>query len=250
MADDQPSHAIALRRQGLSTLREYELSRPYDTTLLRQAVAQLHEALETGDYVPETVWPLTQALRYLSDLEGIIRVLKRYAEYAPTREQEFLARHYIVDNYALLRQHEAAVTWHRDLLTRMQGVMPPDRLLWSLSDTTMFRSWEELGLLSDWTTIANDFYRQIPDTVATCEARAFYLRTLVEAVYVSADAHAQAVEVCDQLATLMDQYRDQWMEARWMATEAHGLLLSIYHAMHFPDLETRAIMDGKQHWVP
>lgn len=247
MAIDQPSHAIVLRQQGLATLRQYELSQLSDVSRLRQAVTYLYAAFEAGDYVPETVWSLTRALRFVSDLQGIIQVLKCYAEHAPSREQEFLARHYIVDHYALLRQHEAAVTWHRDLLTRMQGVVPPDRLLWSFSDTTMLRSWKAVDCLSEWTMSVNDLYRQVPDTVATCEARAAYLRTLIEAVHLPAGAYIQALEVCDQLMVFLDHYRDQWVAARWLTSEVFGVRLSIYHAMDASDLEIGVIMDGRQY---
>jgi len=131
-------------------LEQYGKSPADSDEILWKAIENLSQVLELGDYTPETVWSLTRALRNISDMDGIIEALKKYADNAPNLEQEFLVRHYIVDNYSLLREYEEAVKWHKDLLQKMRSKVPPERLLWSLSDSCMMGPWKECGLLSEW----------------------------------------------------------------------------------------------------
>ena len=131
-------------------MEQYGKSPADSDEILWKAIENLSQVLELGDYTPETVWSLTRALRNISDMDGIIEALKKYADNAPNLEQEFLVRHYIVDNYSLLREYEEAVKWHKDLLQKMRSKVPPERLLWSLSDSCMMGPWKECGLLSEW----------------------------------------------------------------------------------------------------
>ncbi|MFQ6042487.1 MAG: hypothetical protein ACE5PV_16655 [Candidatus Poribacteria bacterium] len=249
LADTQRDEVIDFRNRGLAMLEQYGKSPTDSDEILRQAIENLSQALELGDYTPETAWSLTRALRNISDMDGIIEALKKYADNALNLEQEFLARHYIVDNYSLIREYEEAVKWHKDLLQKMRSKVPPERLLWSLSDSCMMGSWKECGLFSEWMSVSNELYSEIQDTYETCVSRAYYLRTLIEAVYVPASEFESALETCDKLIALVEKYSEQWVEARWILTDVRGDLLSIYHATNRKDLEEQAVTDGKQYLI-
>jgi hypothetical protein len=72
-----------LRASGLAALYAYEQAGLHDASTLDRAITQLSRAFEAGDYTAQTVWSLTQALRYASDLQRIITVLHHYADHAP-----------------------------------------------------------------------------------------------------------------------------------------------------------------------
>ncbi|MCX6112572.1 MAG: hypothetical protein NTY22_04700 [Proteobacteria bacterium] len=252
VVDIKQDYAPAYRGIGLSARGQAfeQLGKPehkFDRHLLEEAIEELSRAFRLGDYTPETVWALHWSLRNVSNIDGIIEILKRYAENAPNLEQEFLARHYIVDEYSLIREHEEAVRWHKDLLEKMQNKVSPEKLLSSLSDATMLRSWKECGLLSEWTLLSNGLYSKLEDTYDTCVYRANYLRALMEAVYVPAGRFEEALETCDKLKAIVEKYAEQWVEARWFLADIRGGLLSIYHSTECKDLEEQIVIDGKQY---
>lgn len=258
--DAQEDHAPAYRGIGLAAQGEVlaQLRTPgyvYDRKLLEEAVEELGRAFRLGDRTPETVWPLTEALQHISDLDRSIRVLKEYADNAPDATEEFLALHYIVGKYSLLHEHKEAVKWHKDMLEKMQSKMPAERLLWSLSTTIMMGSWKKCGLLSEWMSISHELYSQMEDTYDTCTSRAYYLRSLIEAVYVPAERFEEALETCERLKALTEKYIEQWVEARWIFIDAQANLLLVYHATNRGDMEAQTVVEGKQyvsdygHWV-
>jgi len=249
--DAQQDYAPAYRGIGLAArgeVQEQLQNTPgvFDRALLDEAIEELSRAFRLGDSSPETVWPLTWALRRVSDMNGIIETLKKYADNAPDIEQEFLALHYVVDNYSLLHQSQEAVEWHRKLLDRMRGKLPPEKLLGSLSDATMLGSWKNCGLLSEWMSISNQLYLKLEDTYDACAPRAYYLRTLIEAVYVPDERFEEALDTCGKLKLLVEKYIEQWVEARWFLTDVRGDLLSIYHRTGCKDKEKQIVADGRQ----
>jgi RNA polymerase sigma factor (sigma-70 family) len=235
-----------LRRRGLDLFEEYATAPEKRDSILQQVIAHLSQAFRLGNYDPETVWILTRALRYVSDMDGIIAVLKQYADHAPDREQAFLARHYLVDHYALMGRDSEAVAVHKDMLQRLRGLAPAERLLWSLSDTTMLRSWKKCKALDEWRAIADDLYQSIEETAETCNTRAEYLRTLTEAVYLPAGEYAQAEATCQAWMALMQTYSDQVTSTRWLLIDGRGILLSIYATTEQHDRVKETISAGRQ----
>jgi tetratricopeptide (TPR) repeat protein len=87
------------------------------------------------------------------------------------------------------------------------------------------------------------------DTYDTCAPRAYYLRTLIEAVYIPSGEFENALETCGKLTAIVERYSEQWIEARWFLTDVRGDLLAIYNATNRKDLEKQTVADGKQYLV-
>lgn len=186
-ADVREDYALAYRGVGLAYRgqmqeRLEELDGVLDDRLLGQTIDALRKAFRLGDQTPETVWPLVRALRYRSEMETIIEILQSYAAKAPDSEQAFFALHEIVDYYAMIGDHPNAVAWHENLLTRM-ATAPKAWLLESLTDNTILASWKACDRLPAWMNHAANLYNGLEDTEETHMPRAYYLRCLIEAVY-------------------------------------------------------------------
>lgn len=233
-----------LRNRGAVLLAEYQSSADRQESTLKQSIDNLSQAFVLDNSDSETVWALIRSLRYISDIDGIIDVLKIYANHASNPEQEFLARHYLVDYYALMRRDTEAVEAHKRMLNHMQTRISADRLLWSLSDTTMLASWKRTDARDTWLSIAEAHYQRVPDTLETCQTRAEYLRTLTEAVYMPRDDYDRAEETCKSWMALIEKYSDQLATARWMLIDGCGLLLSIYTALGQQDQVNETVRIG------
>lgn len=249
-ADVREDYALAYRGVGLAYRGQMEdrLDEPegvLDDRLLGQTIDALRRAFRLGDHSPETVWPLIRALRYRSDMETIIALLKKYAATVLDMEQEFLARHHIVDYYAMIHDHPNAVAWHEDLLTRMVAA-PKAWLLESLADNTILTSWKAYDRLPAWMDHAAKLYDDLEGTSETCTPRAYYLRCLIEAVYLPEKAYDKALATCARLSSLAGQYQDTWIEARWIHTDVTANRLSIFQATHRCDDAVQMVSDGKR----
>jgi DNA-binding transcriptional MerR regulator len=201
---------------------------------------------EIYDYTPATLWALIATLRQKSDFENIIKLLEKYIDNLTDTEQEFLARHYLVDNYCLLGQHQQAVEKHKEMITRLRGKLPAAKLLWSLSDTTILRAWRQSNMLTEWREITSKLYAEIEDTADSYQERAIYLRTLVESVYMPAGEFEQARQLCNQIIELTNKYKERWPAAQFFVADVYGFLVTIYGATDNPEMLRQTITEAKQ----
>lgn len=238
---------IGLSIKGQAEAQQQASSETLDKQQIIKAVDAFRHALRLGDWTSETVWPLVHAYRYISDLEAIISLLKQYAGKVADEDQIFRARHYTVDNYALLNRHREAAAYHKNMIADLKATCPTHRLLWSLSDNTILKSWKACDRLSEWQAEAEALYHDTEDTYETCTARAYYLRTLIEAVYIPADDYTSALAASDRLIVLAEKYADRWVQARWIITDVIGDRLSIYHKMQDEKQTARVLSAGLKH---
>ena len=108
---------LPLKQQGLTKLASaYEAhgSNEDQDERLAEAARLLRQTYQEGAKEPEVVWPLMRLWTDTGHLERVVVLLKDYLAAIQDPEEKFLASHYIVDSYAMMRAHDEAVEHHQD----------------------------------------------------------------------------------------------------------------------------------------
>jgi len=116
--------AQAQKDLGLAVLQDTYAALDHDELQgheerLREAANHLWEAYCMGVKEPAVVWPLKQLWTDTGHLARVIELLKDYIEASDNPEERFLAGHYVVDTYALMKADELAVEHHRRYMAEL-----------------------------------------------------------------------------------------------------------------------------------
>lgn len=145
---------------------------------LAKAAHHLWEAYSLGAKESAVVWPLKQLWTYTGHLSRVLELLKDYLQDSDDPSERFLAGHYVVDTYALMRDDPNAVAHHRRYLAELGSFVPAWHKLWSLSDSTMMDSWKRSGQIEDWIDLTQSVYETVEIDDDSRLAVAYFLRTL------------------------------------------------------------------------
>lgn len=207
---------------------------------LREAANHLWEAYCMGAKEPAVVWPLKQLWTDTGHLDRVIELLKDYIEASDDAEERFLAGHYVVDTYALMKADELAVEHHRRYMAELGPSVPAWRRLWSFSDSTMLACWQRSGQIDDWLSLSLPIYESVQVDDESRLAVAYYLRTLT-GVRKNQERLHEAVSCAERI---LDLYRnDDSPDALRLTADALSALNSLYKQMGDVEQRERAMRE-------
>lgn len=218
--------ALERARQGL---QKYVQDPAGGAAGLVESVRDLRQLRTEVPEAPEVAHLLIDALLLLDDRRAVIELLKDFADHAPTVEEEFWARHNLVDQCSIAGRSAEAVDAHRHMLARLRGRLPAERLLWSLADGTMLGSWQREGAEQEWLARAESLFVEVPTADDTIPTRVQYLQLLNDALHVPHGDHDAARRTAGRILEIAAA-APAWEEGRWRSVEAHGTLLLVAEA--------------------
>jgi tetratricopeptide (TPR) repeat protein len=150
---------------------------PPDGGLLQQARRILGARLRQEGMTAEVVRLGERFYRLTGEWDACIALLTRYLEQPLATEEEAWARWHRTDFLAMQRRYAEAVTAQKEFFAWASARLPPDRLLWVMSDGTQALAWQELGLRDEWLTIFAHVTARVTPTAGNRLDRFYYLRT-------------------------------------------------------------------------
>jgi RNA polymerase sigma factor (sigma-70 family) len=231
----------AIRERGMRLFGRYDAAPAHDPALLRQAVADLSAAVQTGDRRPETLRALYDALYAQGDLAGIVAVCGAYATVAPSTEATYWARERVAVACAQMGRMTAAVREHAALLGQLRRAAPPELLLQSFAIGEIALAWSAVGAVDLFDAQRVALTAAAPTSAPGDEARALALRTLADIVFARSGCWGHAASHAARLLELASA--GGWPAAPAIQIDARGLLLAAARR-HGDDERAADALDG------
>ena len=158
-----------------------------DRSLLEQGRRLLHNHLREPVLDPEVIHLGCCVLFHLDDKTGIIDLMKQFLHQPMPAEKEAWARWTLIDYIAALSYPvgpepcQDVVAMHREFLAWARTHLPPDRLLWVMSDGTQAVCWRLAGHGEEWLGTFREIIAFVVPTSDNRWDRFLYLRTAATA---------------------------------------------------------------------
>jgi hypothetical protein len=196
---------------------------------LASAVRELGELCKARPSDPDVTHLLMEGLLLLDDRPAVIELLRGYADGAPSLDEEFWARHNLVDQCSIACRWAEALAAHGAMIGRLRGQVPAERLLWSLADGTMLESWQREGAQADWLALAESLYAELPDAPEILPTRVQCLQLLNDAIAVPQGDWDAARRTARRLLDVAAAH-PAWDQGLMRSAEAYGTLMEVAHA--------------------
>ncbi|GCE49845.1 hypothetical protein EI42_05862 [Thermosporothrix hazakensis] len=168
-------------QQIASYIQQYETQcqqgKQPDIRFLQIAQERIEAALQAESLESNVVHLAVKLHSICKEYEQALLLLRRYKQQALSREEEAWARWEIVDHLALLKRYEETVREQYTLIQWAEQHFPPEKRLWTVTDSTQAGCWFSIGKGDEWIYLFNRILEQTPIIPQTRQERYYALRT-------------------------------------------------------------------------